>query len=133
MIEKIVHGDKNYAIIIRNNFETENIEFVTPPDNPLQIGVMKHISGSKVTPHIHKKVSRTINEIQEVLFIQSGKVAAIFYDESNKEFGRVILSTGDTILLIAGGHGFEFLDDTKMIEVKQGPYAGISQDKILLE
>jgi hypothetical protein len=28
------------------------------------------------------------------------------------------------MLLASGGHGFEFLEETEMIEVKQGPYAG---------
>jgi hypothetical protein len=28
------------------------------------------------------------------------------------------------ILLARGGHGFEMLEPTEMIEVKQGPYAG---------
>jgi hypothetical protein len=38
------------------------------------------------------------------------------------------LQTGDVILLIQGGHGFEMLEETEIIEVKQGPYAG-EQDK----
>jgi len=28
------------------------------------------------------------------------------------------------ILLATGGHGFEVLEESEMIEVKQGPYAG---------
>jgi len=32
------------------------------------------------------------------------------------------------ILLAFGGHGFEMLEATEIIEVKQGPYAG-EQDK----
>ena len=31
-------------------------------------------------------------------------------------------------MLVAGGHGFEMLEPTEMIEVKQGPYSG-DQDK----
>lgn len=34
-----------------------------------------------------------------------------------------ILETGDVILLSEGVHGFEILEETEMIEVKQGPYA----------
>ena len=34
------------------------------------------------------------------------------------------LQSGDLILLCGGGHSFEMLEDTSMIEVKQGPYAG---------
>ena len=33
------------------------------------------------------------------------------------------------MLLAYGGHGFEMLEDSEMIEVKQGPYAG-EMDKI---
>jgi hypothetical protein len=36
------------------------------------------------------------------------------------------------ILLSYGGHGFEMLERTEMIEVKQGPYAG-DQDKTRFE
>ena len=45
------------------------------------------------------------------------------------------------ILLAAGGHGFEVLEEVEMIEVKQGPYSGdndktrfpgISNEKIII-
>ena len=50
-------------------------------------------------------------------------------DNENKNYieSRILLS-GDVILLSKGGHGFLMLEDTEMIEVKQGPYAG-DQDK----
>ena len=44
---------------------------------------------------------------------------------SDKEFiGDRILTAGDLILLCGGGHSFEMLEETSMIEVKQGPFAG---------
>ena len=33
------------------------------------------------------------------------------------------------LLLASGGHGFTMLEQTEMIEVKQGPYAG-DRDKV---
>ena len=36
------------------------------------------------------------------------------------------------ILLAAGGHGFEMLEPTEIIEVKQGPYCG-DRDKTRFE
>ena len=33
-----------------------------------------------------------------------------------------MLSKGDIILLINGAHGFKIIKNTRMIEVKQGPY-----------
>ncbi len=35
---------------------------------------------------------------------------------------------GDVILLASGGHGFEMIEDSEILEVKQGPYTG-DQDK----
>ena len=43
-----------------------------------------------------------------------------------------ILYQGDVVLLAYGGHGLEMLEDSEMIEVKQGPYAG-EMDKIRFE
>ena len=37
---------------------------------------------------------------------------------------KITPRTAAVILLIAGGHGFEVLEDVEMIEVKQGPYVG---------
>jgi len=130
LIERIEHEGKLHALIIRNTFEPENVQFVTPPDNPLQLGVMKRGPDNAVKPHIHKKTKKIITIIQEILVIQRGKVIARFYDEQNSEFASRELLAGDTILLVDGGHGFEFLDDTKLIEIKQGPYDGINQDKV---
>ena len=58
------------------------------------------------------------------MLIRKGKVQVNLYS-SNKEFiGERILEFGDLILLAGGGHSFEMLEESAMIEVKQGPYAG---------
>jgi hypothetical protein len=40
-----------------------------------------------------------------------------------------IASAGNCKLLAFGGHGFEMLEPTEIIEVKQGPYAGDGDKK----
>jgi hypothetical protein len=35
------------------------------------------------------------------------------------------------VLLLAGGHGFDVQDDTKIVEIKLGPYDGKSKDKVV--
>jgi hypothetical protein len=61
---------------------------------------------------------------QEALFIRKGRVRVDFFSKQLEYRASRILGPGDVILLIAGGHGFEVLEDLNMIEVKQGPYAG---------
>jgi cupin fold WbuC family metalloprotein len=133
LIERIENKGLLYALVIRNDYEPEGVNFVTTPEDTMQIGVIKHPGGTVVKPHIHKSVSRTIAQTQEVLFIHRGKVLAKFYDDEGNEVARVTLNGSDAVLLLAGGHGFDILEDTKMIEVKQGPYYGFEQDKVRLK
>ncbi len=52
------------------------------------------------------------------------RVRVDFYDDDQRYLESRILRKGDVLLLAYGGHGFEMLEPTEMIEVKQGPYAG---------
>ena len=53
---------------------------------------------------------------------------ADFYDQKQNYIESRILNRGDVILLAFGGHGFEMLETSEIIEVKQGPYIN-DQDK----
>ena len=131
MIEKIICNDLLLAIIIRSHFKKDGIEFFTPGEFSQQLGYMNRKKGYVIEPHIHKQVERKVWYTQEVLLIRSGKLRVDFYDEKEDYFTSSILRMGDVILLAAGGHGFEILEDAEIIEVKQGPYCGDS-DKIAI-
>lgn len=124
MIDQIVHGEKFLAVIIRNDFNKPGIHFFTPGDFSQQLAYMHHPSGKIIDPHVHNPVPREVHFTQEVLFIKRGRLRVDFYDDQKNYLESRILEGGDTILLATGGHGFEVLEETEMLEVKQGPYAG---------
>lgn len=128
MIERITFGNQELALIIRHSFKKEGIEFFTPSTYSQQIGYMNRPVGYTIPPHVHNPVAREVHYTNEVLFIKSGRVRIDFYSEEQEYLESTILETGDVILLALGGHGFEMLEATEIIEVKQGPYAG-EQDK----
>lgn len=131
-VERISHNNSLLAIIVRSNYGKEGIEFFTPDDFSQQLAYMNRPAGYKIAPHKHNKAQREVFYTQEVLFIKKGKVKVDFYDDYKQVVGTRILETGDVILLAGGGHGFEMLEQTEIIEVKQGPYAG-EMDKTRLE
>ena len=133
MIEKIEWRGETLALILRDGFNKDGVNFVTAENNPLQVGVLMHPQGFKIKPHIHRTSRKIINSIQEVLHVAYGRVGVNFYDDKGEQIGSAVINMGDTILLIAGGHGFDILEDSKIIEVKQGPYEGTEQDKKRLE
>ena len=122
LLEQVAVDGRLAAIIVRSDFRPEGIEFVTPADFSQQLGFMRRPTGYKIQPHIHKHIERETTLTQEVLYVRLGRVRVDFYgdDETFRESREI--RTGDVILLSAGGHGFEMLEDSELIEVKQGPY-----------
>jgi hypothetical protein len=124
MIEHFTQNDLLIAIIIRRKFEKDGIEFFTPGTFSQQIGYMNRPEGYVIPPHVHNPVLREVEYTAEVLFIKSGKLRVDFYSPDQEYLESTILEQGDVILLAHGGHGFEMLEPTEIIEVKQGPFAG---------
>ena len=142
MIDNILIGGRLLALIWRNSYQCEGIKFFTPDDFSQQLGYMKHPKGFVIPPHVHNPVSREVLFTKEVLLIKSGKVRVDFYTDEQCYLERRILYQGDVVLLSFGGHGFEMLELSQIIEVKQGPYAGeddktrfkpITTDKIFIK
>jgi hypothetical protein len=125
-IEEVIHFEKTFAIILYSQFSKKGIHFFTPNHFSQQLGYMNHGKGYIIPPHIHNAVTREVQYKKEVLLIKSGKVRVDFYTDEQVFIESKILLEGDIILLAFGGHGFEMLEPTEMIEVKQGPYAGES-------
>jgi hypothetical protein len=128
MIQEIKHNDQLLAIIISHKYSEPGIHFFTPDEFSQQLAFMKHPKGKIIQPHVHNPVQREVHFTKEVLFIRHGKVKIDFYTDQQIYIESRVLETGDVILLSEGGHGFEILEETEMIEVKQGPYAG-EEDK----
>jgi mannose-6-phosphate isomerase-like protein (cupin superfamily) len=124
MIESINHNDQMLAFIVRASYHAEGIQFFTPNDFSQQLGYMNRPMGYVISPHVHNRLPREVQFTNEVLFIKSGRVRVDFYSDTQQYLESTVLETGDVILLALGGHGFEMLEPTEMIEVKQGPYAG---------
>ena len=124
MIEHISVNNINLAIILSHRFSCDGIRFFSPDDFSQQLGYMSRPTGYIISPHIHNPVPRTVQFTKEVLFIKSGKVRVDFYNDNKIYLESRILHPGDVILLATGGHGFEMLEASEIIEVKQGPYAG---------
>lgn len=129
MFEKIICKDQVLAIIIYANYKAEGISFFTPDNYPQQLAYMNRPKGYKIVPHVHNPVIREVMFTQEVLFIKTGKIRIDFYEESKKYIESRVIQKGDVVLLANGGHGFEMLEESEIIEVKQGPYQG-ELDKI---
>ena len=142
MIENITHSGSILATLLRSTYNEPGIKFFTPDEYSQQLAYMNRPQGYVIQPHVHNSAPRQVQFTQEVLFIKSGRVRVDFYDDEQNYLESRILNPGDVILLALGGHGFEMLEASEIIEVKQGPYAGdadktrfepTSKDQLLLK
>ena len=122
--EEIVIDGHLCAIILPADFDEPGIQFFTSNDLSQQLASMSYSAGKVIPAHTHNLVRREVSYSQEALFIRKGKVRVDFYTQRQEYRKSRVLGAGDVILLIAGGHGFEVLEDLNMVEVKQGPYFG---------
>lgn len=121
--EIVKHLDQTIAIIVRASYCTDGIKFFTPGIFSQQLGYMNRAAGYRIEPHVHNPVRREVVWTQEVLFVKSGRVRVDFFTDGKHYLESRIIVAGDIILLAAGGHGFEMLEQSEIIEVKQGPYS----------
>lgn len=131
-VETIVDGLEPIALIVRANFDEPGLHFFTPANFSQQVAVMRHPQGKKLDPHVHNLVARQVLYTQEVLIIRKGRLKVSLFTSQRRYLCERELTAGDLILLCGGGHSFEMVEETTMVEVKQGPYAG-ENDKTRFE
>jgi hypothetical protein len=128
-IETIVDGLEPIALLIRADYDAEGLHFFTPGSFSQQVAYMRHPKDKLIEPHVHNLVARQVLYTQEVLLVRRGKVEVNLFNSGREFLTSRILQDGDLILLCGGGHSLKMLEETSMIEIKQGPYAG-DNDKV---
>ena len=121
-----------YAILIPSAARTEGISFFSPENFGLQLGLINRKSGYEVKAHAHNQISRQVSITQEFLLVKSGKIIVNIFDEISTLIYSLTLAEGDSVLLAKGGHEVIFVEDSSLLEIKQGPYLG-KEDKYFIE
>jgi quercetin dioxygenase-like cupin family protein len=124
VIETIARDGRVLAYLICDARAPERTTFLTPSDCNLQVGHVVYAAGQEIPRHVHLPIERHIVGSTEVLIVQQGRCEVDVYDDERRLVDTRELRQGDIIVAVAGGHGFRILEDTVLLEVKQGPYPG---------
>jgi len=130
-VEFFRSGETLLAILVRANATSDQkYNFLSDPTQPLQLGMNFYRAGETIPNHAHLPREIHVNKVQEAILIGEGRTKLVLYDDRKEKVTELELTKGDLVLLTGGGHGFEILEDTKILEVKQGPYDGKAKDKV---
>ena len=108
----------------------EGLNFFSPESEFIQVGTWGYNKEKQLLAHSHNRVPRQVNWTQEVLFIHQGRLQAHIYNSREELVAEWIASAGDILIMLSGGHGYTILDDeTRVLEIKNGPYVGADKDR----
>ena len=126
-VERILWKEKPLATIIRARMSCDRTTFLTPEDFRLQMGFVVYPKGGQIPRHAHKPLERKIVGTSEALLVRKGRCEVDIYNAERQLVATREISAGDILLLIDCGHGFRMLEDTVLLELKQGPYTGLDE------
>lgn len=125
LMERIMASGTCLAMIVRACLLPERTTFFTPTDYKQQVGYVVYPRGGEVPRHVHRPLERHLVGTSEVILVRRGRCLLDVYDDQRQLVATREVSTGDVMLLVGGGHGFRMLEDTVLLEIKQGPYLGV--------
>lgn len=124
MVERVPPEGPPVALLLRGGNDPSETFFPTSDEHTLQVGFVVYPAGGEVARHVHLPLERTIAATSEVLVVRSGRCELDLYDADRELVATRELAAGDVAILVGGGHGIRMLEDTVLLEVKQGPYYG---------
>ena len=133
---KVQEGLLLHLVFRFDEFEKiEGRQDIINPENILQCAALNYGEGKTFKPHRHKIKQNVFSEAitQESWVILQGKVRCSFYDIDDKFLTEVDLFAGDASFTLCGGHTYTVLsEESKIYELKTGPYNGQSEDKVFI-
>tara|TARA_Y100000816_G_C26073382_1_gene564805 strand:+ start:806 stop:1216 length:411 start_codon:yes stop_codon:yes gene_type:complete len=113
-----------------SNKKTKKRYDLTSEDKFLQVCYLNLKKGDNVEPHLHLKNKKNTKISSEAWIVFSGSVEVTFFDINKSKVYKTILKKGDISILFNGGHTFKSLtNNTKIFEIKNGPYLGPRKEK----
>jgi hypothetical protein len=126
-VETITHGGFPLAYLIRHEVTSEATRFITSDDSNFQAGFVVYPAGGHVQAHVHLPVVRQVVGTSELLIVRSGRCIVDIYTDDRRLVASFEMLPGDAVLSVRGGHGFRMIEDTVLLEIKQGPYGGLAE------
>lgn len=128
-IRNITHNNELYSTI----FDTENIkeglDFLTNDESFIQVGTWNYKKGKILDAHFHNEFERKAFRTQEIVFVLDGMITCNLYTQQGQFITSEKIEKNHLIIQYQGIHEYEIEKDSKILEVKNGPYFGPEKDR----
>ena len=128
-IKNISHNDELYSSIFDLNNINEGLDFLTNNDSFVQVGTWKYEKGKILDAHYHNTFERKSYITQEVVLVLEGTIICNLYTTDGEFIASEKIKENQLIIQFQGIHEYEILENSKVLEIKNGPYFGPDKDR----
>ena len=129
MGREVFFEDRHFTSIHNFNEMDEGLSFLTRDESFIQVGTWNYEKNKILDAHYHNYFERNSYRTQEVVIVLKGKIKCNLFTEEGLEVHSEVINEGQMIIQHEGVHEYEILENTKVIEVKNGPYFGPDKDR----
>jgi hypothetical protein len=131
-----IKDTKGKLLAIIDNIEgvPPGLNFYGSPQDSIQVVSFRHPKGKILRNHRHI-IHSTPDKMraQEVFIVFKGSAKVRIFDDNDSFIRECLLIKGAYCIIYSGGSGYTILeDDTKILEVKSGPFLGSELDRVLI-
>ncbi len=128
-IKNIIHKEELYASVFNLEEIAEGLDFLTNDESFIQVGTWKYEKGKVLDAHYHNTYERKAYLTQEVVIVLNGTILCNLFTLERDFITTVEVKEKQLIIQYQGIHEYEIIEDSKIIEVKNGPYFGPDKDR----
>ena len=128
-IKQIIFNEELYSSIFDLKNIKEGLDFFTSDDAFIQVGTWNYPEGKILDAHYHNTFERKSYITQEVVLVLEGSIVCNLYTTDREFISSEEINQGQLIIQFQGIHEYEIKKDSKVLEIKNGPYFGPEKDR----
>ena len=128
-IKNIIFKDILYSSVFDLKNTNDGLDFFTSDDSFLQVGTWNYKKGKILDAHYHNTFERKSYLTQEVVLVIEGSIVCNLYTTEGEFITSEEINKGQLIIQYQGVHEYEIKKDSKVLEIKNGPYFGPEKDR----
>lgn len=133
LFREIVHKGIHIATHVKPEESEPGLSFVTTDDKFLQLGIWNYEKGHNLPAHFHNEFERSSFKTNEFVFVMKGSIECNLYTEDGSFIESVIVGANEGILMHEMSHEYKIIEDSIILESKNGPFMGVEKDKTVID
>ena len=128
-IKKIEYNNVVYSTIFDLGSIEEGLDFITDDKSFIQVGTWSYKAGKVLDAHYHNEFERKSLRTQEVVLVLEGLITCNLFTEKGEFISSHKIEKNQLIIQYQGIHEYQIDKDSKILEIKNGPYFGPEKDR----